>query len=255
MIDSHCHLADKAFDPDRVDVIGRALSAGVDRMVCIADSIEEGERCREIAGKFENVFWTMGVHPHVSDQWKVESGQCVRDAFKDPKCKAVGEIGLDRWVKKDEVFALVRVTGPAGAERAAVGHLAKKAVVPGRWHTHPEMAAAGLWTTPSDLALFAIDLSNSYAGKEGKLLAQDTVRRMLTVEKGTYALGLALKGEGDSLAFSHGGANVGYRCLLVAHPMTGQGLAIMTNSDTGGAMFNDLVKLAGELYAWPQSKP
>jgi CubicO group peptidase (beta-lactamase class C family) len=166
-------------------------------------------------------------------------------------------------------FVQSRVLGPLGmahstyeqplpeslAEQAARGHRPKQAVIPGRWHVHPEMAAAGLWTTPSDLALFAIDLSKSYSGKGSKLLNQETARRMLTVEKGTYGLGLSLKGEGQALAFSHGGSNVGYRCLLVAYPMTGQGLAIMTNSDTGGAMFNDVVKLAGELYAWPKGQP
>jgi CubicO group peptidase (beta-lactamase class C family) len=141
------------------------------------------------------------------------------------------------------------------AAHAAWGHRPKKAAIAGRWHVHPEMAAAGLWTTPGDLALFAIDLAKSYSGKEGKLLTRATAQRMLSVEKGSYGLGLALAGEGEGLSFSHGGANVGYRCLLVAYPMTGQGLAIMTNSDTGGAMFQEVVKLAGELYGWPKGKP
>jgi CubicO group peptidase (beta-lactamase class C family) len=137
-------------------------------------------------------------------------------------------------------------------DSAAIGHRAKKSVIVGGWHVHPEMAAAGLWTTPGDLALWAIDLAKSHAGKGGTLLSQSMAQRMLTVEKGTYGLGLAVKGKERSLSFSHGGANVGYRCLLVAYPATGQGLVIMTNSDTGSAMFNDLVKLVGELYAWPK---
>jgi CubicO group peptidase (beta-lactamase class C family) len=163
-------------------------------------------------------------------------------------------------------FMRDQVLGPLGMSRstyeqplpktsapdAARGHLEKHAVIPGGWHVYPEMAAAGLWTTPSDLALFAIDLSQSYAGNGGKLLSRETARRMMTVEKGTYGLGLSLRGEGQTLRFSHGGSNEGYKCLLLAYPMTGQGLVIMTNGDTGAAMFNDLVKLAAELYDWPE---
>jgi CubicO group peptidase (beta-lactamase class C family) len=137
-------------------------------------------------------------------------------------------------------------------EPFARGHRAKQTVILGGSNVYPEMAAAGLWTTPSDLARFAIDLSKSYAQGEGKLLTQQTVRRMLTVEKGTYGLGLAIWGEGEALRFSHGGANEGYRSILLAYPATGQGLAIMTNSDTGSDMFNDVIELVGKLYGWPK---
>lgn len=138
---------------------------------------------------------------------------------------------------------------------AARGHLREQKVVLGGWHVHPEMAAAGLWTTPGDLARFAIDLAKSYAGKEGKLLSQEMARQMLTVEKGFYGLGLALRGKGQSLRFSHGGSNEGYRCIMLAYPMTGDGLVIMTNSNTGSEMFKDVIKLVGDEYGWPQESP
>jgi CubicO group peptidase (beta-lactamase class C family) len=137
------------------------------------------------------------------------------------------------------------------AENSAKGHREKQVVIPGGYNVYPEMAAAGLWTTPSDLALFAIDVAKSYAGTGGTLLSGETARRMLTAEKASYGLGLSVVGKGRSLRFNHGGSNEGYRCLMIACPMTGQGLVIMTNSDTGSAMFNDLVKLVGELYDWP----
>ncbi|REK17887.1 MAG: class A beta-lactamase-related serine hydrolase [Planctomycetota bacterium] len=138
------------------------------------------------------------------------------------------------------------------ASQAASGHRPQKKPVAGKWHIYPEMAAAGLWTTPSDLARFAIDLSRCHAGEQGTLLSQQTAEEMLTAVRGNYGLGLAVQGEGETLRFSHGGANDGFRCLLMAYPATGQGIALMTNSDTGDRIFTDILKLAGQLYAWPK---
>ena len=96
MIDSHCHLADKKFNADLSDVIDRAVAAGVDRMICIADSLEEGERCIEIAERFDNVWATVGVHPHVSEKYEVGSTKRLKElVLSSEKVVAIGEIGLD----------------------------------------------------------------------------------------------------------------------------------------------------------------
>ncbi len=96
MIDSHCHLADAKFDADIVDVVARANAAGVSRMICIADSMKEGGKCRDISERFDCVTWTMGVHPHVASGFDfARDPDAIRAALKHPKCKAVGEIGLD----------------------------------------------------------------------------------------------------------------------------------------------------------------
>lgn len=136
-------------------------------------------------------------------------------------------------------------------ERAAFGHREHAAVVPGNYHIHPEMAAAGLWTTPGDLALAVIDVARSAARGEGKLLAHSAADEMLTIQKSRCGLGFFVEGQGRKLSFSHGGANEGYRCHLICYPATGQGLVIMTNSDQGDRMFADVIKLAAKLYAWP----
>ncbi|MDP7069326.1 MAG: TatD family hydrolase, partial [Candidatus Peribacteraceae bacterium] len=96
MIDSHCHLADKKFAQDLPEVLQRAHDAGVDRMVTIADTLEEGDRCMDIAGKYEQIYCTIGVHPHHADEWITDSGnRIITEAAKQPKVVAVGEIGLD----------------------------------------------------------------------------------------------------------------------------------------------------------------
>lgn len=96
MIDSHCHLADKQFARDLPAVLSRAGAAGVTRMLCIADSIPESRKCLELAQKFDQVFCSVGVHPHHAKDWKVEDSDALTLlARSSPKVRAIGEIGLD----------------------------------------------------------------------------------------------------------------------------------------------------------------
>lgn len=96
MIDSHCHLADAQFDVDRDAVIRRAAEAGVARMVAIADSLPEGEKCAALAKEYDAVFCTVGVHPHHAKDWKPDDREQLKTMLDgSAKCVAVGEIGLD----------------------------------------------------------------------------------------------------------------------------------------------------------------
>ncbi len=96
MIDSHCHLADTAFQADLPDVLARAKLAGVSPLVCIADSLEEATRGKEIAEAHEDIFCTAGVHPHNAKSWTDHSAAELQTLLQSsPKMKALGEIGLD----------------------------------------------------------------------------------------------------------------------------------------------------------------
>jgi len=96
MIDSHCHLADKQFNRDLNEVIHRAEEHGVDTMVCIADTFEEGDKCLQIAEKYDHIFCTIGVHPHAAKTWKsADDVRLKKMIASSHKVKAVGEIGLD----------------------------------------------------------------------------------------------------------------------------------------------------------------
>ena len=106
---------------------------------------------------------------------------------------------------------------------AATGHGSDGKPIPGRWHTYPEMAAAGLWTTPSDLARFAIELQNSLRGEPNRVLSAESVRLMITPVADGYGLGFEVHGSGDSLTFGHGGSNAGFKCTLVASGRGGFG--------------------------------
>ncbi|MFA9454179.1 MAG: serine hydrolase domain-containing protein, partial [Candidatus Aminicenantaceae bacterium] len=93
--------------------------------------------------------------------------------------------------------------------QASRAHLRNGKLVKGEWHTYPEMAAAGLWTTPTDLSRFALSLIQAYHGRSQVPLSQDTVREMLTEVDDGYGLGFGVTGEGEVLRFSHGGSNSG----------------------------------------------
>jgi len=139
--------------------------------------------------------------------------------------------------------------------QAAVAHRSSGQKVKGNWHTYPEIAAAGLWTTPTDLARFAIEIQRSLAGRSRKVLSQDMTTQMLTPQVGGWGLGFALAGEGASARFSHGGANEGFRCLLVAFKDTGQGAVVMTNSDRGSALVDEVLRSIAKEYGWAAFLP
>lgn len=115
----------------------------------------------------------------------------------------------------------------------------------GGWRQLPEMAAAGLWTTPADLTRLACDVWSALQGSETALLRPETVRAMLTAEPGGWGLGWQLAEEGGRATFGHGGSNVGYRCRLVVDRATGDGLAVMTNGEDGIRVIEQLVHAAG----------
>jgi CubicO group peptidase (beta-lactamase class C family) len=133
--------------------------------------------------------------------------------------------------------------------RAAVGHLSDGSVVSGLWHTLPEQAAGGLWATPTDLALFAIELWRSYHGKSDTLLPQHLARQMLTRQIDNFGLGLSLPGAGI-FRFQHGGANGGYRCHLVLSVGVPDGVVIMTNGDAGEKVINEVFQALAHAYGW-----
>ena len=117
------------------------------------------------------------------------------------------------------------------------------------------MAAAGLWTTPSDLAQFAIELQLSKQGKANHVLSREMTAQMLTRQIADVGLGIMLDGKGEAERFAHGGANEGFRCLLMATMNTGQGVAIMTNSNQGGRLANEIQEAVASEYHWPKPEP
>jgi len=96
MIDSHCHLADTQFAYDLDAVLARAKKAGITRMITIADSLQEAEKCIELSEKHSELFCTVGVHPHNAKDWKRGDGDTLKEMVSgSQRVRGIGEIGLD----------------------------------------------------------------------------------------------------------------------------------------------------------------
>jgi len=177
------------------------------------------------------------------------------DVFKNPFPEQLKKITLDPLDMKRSTYE--QPLPELLQDNAAVAHRRNGKPIKGKWHTYPEMAAAGLWTTPTDLCKFAIELMQSRAGRSNKLLSQSITNEMLTVvDTGSnYGLGLSVRGKGDEFNFGHGGSNEGYRCYLVAYPEKGQGAAIMTNSDRGGRLNEEILCALATEYGWKDYLP
>jgi len=95
LVDTHCHLADPAFDADRRAVLARARRAGVGHVVVVGASVETSERAAAIARETPGLSATAGLHPHEAKDWSQAAERAVRDLLRREEVVAVGETGLD----------------------------------------------------------------------------------------------------------------------------------------------------------------
>ena len=120
-----------------------------------------------------------------------------------------------------------------------------------KWHVYPEHAAAGLWTTPTDLARLIIEVQRSARGESNRVLSQSVIQEMLSpVGVGPFAVGFTMSKIGEGWYFSHGGSNWGFRALMLAHKVKGYGLVVMTNADQGSTVINEISRRIQYTYNW-----
>lgn len=141
---------------------------------------------------------------------------------------------------------------PASRRReAASGHDLEGAVIPGKWPVQPEQAAAGLWTTPTDLARWTLRVAAAWNGTSSEFLSRRAAVEMLTRQKESAGLGVFLEGDAATLRFGHSGSNRGFRAEFVMFPAEGKGAVVMTNADQGGELISELFQSIGAEYHWP----
>jgi CubicO group peptidase (beta-lactamase class C family) len=127
--------------------------------------------------------------------------------------------------------------------------------VPEGAHTYPEMAAAGLWTTPSDLGRYIIENQQSLQGKANHVLSQAVTKEMMTPGKGSWGLGVQIGGSPSNPYFTHGGSNEGFEALFVGYENNGEGAAIMTNAQGGSRICAEIMSAIAVAYNWPDLHP
>lgn len=163
---------------------------------------------------------------------------------------------MDRLVLKPAGMRNSSFAQPLPRERetqAVMGHFADGKEVLGGWHVFPEHAAAGLWSTPTDLANLLLAISRAWRGASSLFLKPETVREMLTPQNGgPYGLGAAIATSNGSLIVMKRGQNIGYQAYLILLPGEGQGMVVMTNSDNGSILAEALIRRAAEAYGWPK---
>ncbi len=159
------------------------------------------------------------------------------------------DLVLHPFGMRDSVFE--QPLGAARAASAAVGHSLDGTPVPGGHRVHPELAAAGLWSTAVDLARWVLGVQRILRGEHGGPISPDTARRMVTpVGDGAFGLGPRLEGAGDRIRFGHMGANEGFRGEvdgLVHEPL---GAAVLTNGDGGATLCLEVRKALADEYGW-----
>lgn len=149
----------------------------------------------------------------------------------------------------------------------ASGHSAEGKPITGNWRIYPELAAAGLWSTPTDLAKFIINIQRTLFGQsEGPLsikLVQEMLKPQIAAPGGKFSgLGVFLQGNGDEKkeahypTFEHNGQTEGFIARLYGFTQMGLGVAISMNAQSNGwYLMDELTHSVADVYQWPTFRP
>lgn len=144
---------------------------------------------------------------------------------------------------------------PARLQHAAVGYDGAGTVIKGKRFGYPEMAAAGLWTTPTDLARFLIEIAKARAGKSTRIskeIAQQMTTKVADVPGlGAVGLGVFLMDKNGAAYFGHNGADAGFQANAIASLEGGRGVVLMANSENGLRVFPEIERTVFAAFGWP----
>ena len=206
-----------------------------------------------------------GVKPANTDPVRVDTTPGAIERYSGGGTTIMQQLLVDVTGKPFPALMQELVLGPAGmtsstyeqplpaarAPEAAHAHKQDGKPIPGGWHVYPEMAPAGLWTTPTDLVRWALAITAARAGRSTSLLSQGMTQQMLTRQKDQVGLGPFVGGSGRNFHFGHGGANEGFHSELVMYPELGTGAAVMTNGDGGPMLIREVLRSLAAEYGWP----
>jgi CubicO group peptidase (beta-lactamase class C family) len=204
-----------------------------------------------------------GKKPANSEPIRVEAIPGTKWSYSGGGYVVVQQLVTDVTGKSFPALMQEKVLGPLGMahgtfrqplpatleDNSASGYDSDGAMIKGRWHTYPEMAPAGLWTTPSDLARVVLELQHG-----GKILKSATQRAMLTKLLSDFGLGIGLEDKAGRKSFSHSGGNAGFNCNLFGYLDGGEGVVVMTNGDNGWPLIEEIMRSISAEYRWAHYK-
>lgn len=139
---------------------------------------------------------------------------------------------------------------PTSTANLATGYHEDGKPVIGNYHIYPEQAAAGLWTTPTDLAKYIIECQLALEGKSKKVLSQAMMKKRLTPYiDSVAALGVFIENRRGSLYFNHNGGNEAFLCTSYGSMKDGNGVVIMINGENF-SVIGELLNSVAKVYNW-----
>ena len=185
--------------------------------------------------------------------------QVIEDVLNKPFTTIMEELVLDPLGMKNSTFNRPSDNWKA---RCATGHTLNGVPLSEKYNIHPELAAAGLWTTASDLAVAGVELLQVLRGKSSSFLSVEMVESMLTPQlinqndnSEYYGLGFFCSGSKSGFRFSHGGWNEGFIADFNICKNSGKGVVIMLNSNEGEPLLEEVVRSVSLEYDWPTLSP
>ncbi|WP_421798258.1 serine hydrolase [Haliscomenobacter sp.] len=137
----------------------------------------------------------------------------------------------------------------AQGKNLATGYKSNGDEVPGKYFVYPEKAAAGLWTTPSDICKYLVEIQQAYQGKSSKVLNQEMVKLHVMPYKDDAAMGTFLQDRNGELYFVHSASNEGFTGYFLAGLSNGKGVALFVNSEDGSVLL-ELLNSIALVYNW-----
>ncbi|HZG23646.1 MAG TPA: serine hydrolase domain-containing protein, partial [Chitinophagaceae bacterium] len=195
-------------------------------------------------------------------RWRYSGGgylvlqQLLMDVTQKPFSDIMNSLVFKPLKMKNSMFAQ-----PLPAKlisRAASGHQGYE-LEPGRWRNIPQVAAGGLWSTATDLALFVIEVQKSVKGRSNKILSASITEEMLKPQIKArheyWSLGFNVADKGQASWFEHGGLTDGYISEMIGFVHEGNGVIILTNSQTSFPLIMEIVRGVANVYNWPAWGP
>jgi CubicO group peptidase (beta-lactamase class C family) len=194
-----------------------------------------------------------GKSPRVAGEGYVIAQQLIEDIVKQPYQDYIENHFFN---KLKMTYSSYRQNLPTQLlPFVATGH-SKGKELQDKWKLHPAYGSGGLWSTPTNIAKFMIEIQNATMGK-GKILSKKMANEMLTPQKGneTRGIGFYLNGKENELSFYHRGWSEGYTTYALAFKDTGQGIVMMTNADSEGyKLMMEVLRSVANEYGWTKNR-